>query len=121
MAGGSYGYLWSGNFQDERGHLEAMAQRLEGLSWGGAAGHATRQIVRQLESLHDQAYQLQAVWQAIEWWDSDDSSEEDARKVVEAWQPPMQTMHVGPDPTQMYRLTEVSAGRYELRAITDGG
>lgn len=79
MSGGSYNYLYLNvpELGGHREHLEAMAARLDGLPYAAKAAAATRQI---LAVLDDEA--LAGVWQAVEWWDSADYSEDQVREAV---------------------------------------
>ncbi len=121
MSGGSYDYLAHRGTHLGRytGALERMAQRLEGLSWAGPAAAETRRVIRMLDEAERLADTLEAPWHAIEWWDSNDWGEDDARKDVEPWRPVEQVRHDGPDPQQLYRLVHTGDGVYELRPITD--
>lgn len=79
MSGGSYNYLyWQvGELGGHRGELEAMATRLEGLPYAADAAAATRRI---LEAISDE--KLAKVWRSVEWWDSGDYDEDQAREAV---------------------------------------
>jgi hypothetical protein len=79
MSGGSYNYLsyHAPDLGGHRHHLEAMADRLEGLPYGSKAAEATRSI---LAALDDEA--LANVWHAVEWWDSGDYGEDKVQAAI---------------------------------------
>lgn len=122
MSGGSYNYLysWPEDLTSRRNDLEEMAKRLEGLAWAGPAAAETRRIIHLLDEAEATARTLHDAWHAIEWWDSCDWGEDQAREDVEPYRPAVQQAHNGPDPEALYRLIDVGEGRYELRAIREG-
>jgi hypothetical protein len=79
MSGGSYKYLYFqvSELGGNRGELESMAARLDGLPYAAQAAAATRRI---LEAISDE--KLAAVWRAVEWWDSGDYGEDQVREAV---------------------------------------
>lgn len=92
MSGGSYNYLTSAlDLEDlltKRYHLEAMADRLEGLSetefpGASAAGRMTRELLLKIRLWESHASitasMLSDVWKSVEWWDSCDWGPEAVR------------------------------------------
>lgn len=120
MSGGSYNYLCfnTDDIGSRRSDLAAMAERLEGLEWAGHAAAATRRLVVLLDQAAREASSLRDVWYAIEWWDSCDWGEDQAREDVEPWRPADQVERNGPDPLLLYRLVDAGTGIYELRPVT---
>jgi hypothetical protein len=94
VSGGSYDYLFLADHLEElvgkRNHLEAMADLLEGVEWGGVAARHTRELVALLDST-DAAIRdavtnrLGDVWHAAEWWQSSDYGEDQAREAAAAY------------------------------------
>lgn len=89
MSGGSYDYLYLADDAYElarkREALTRMSERLGGLPWASAAAVETERIAaafRRLDSYIAASRPLMDVWHAIEWWDSYDSSEDQAREVA---------------------------------------
>lgn len=114
MSGGAYDYLASWKSLDEqRGQIESMARRLEGLPWGGQAGAATRRVLTLLGEAQQLAESLDKAWHAIEWWDSCDWSEDQAREDVQGYTPPTGA----PARDVLYRLIDVGSGVVELRPV----
>lgn len=83
MSGGSYNYLYShvNGLEQQRGDIEEMAARLEKGGYGAPA-RATREVLRTLDAAERQAEALKDVWQAAEWVDSCDWSEDDLREAA---------------------------------------
>ncbi|MEV6854706.1 hypothetical protein AB0M89_12965 [Streptomyces microflavus] len=83
MSGGSYNYLYAAadleDLQARRFDLEEMAQRLAGLGYAQDAARETEELLvlyRQWETRAAvRVRRLADVWHAVEWWDSNDSSE----------------------------------------------
>lgn len=119
MSGGSYNYLYCHvrGLEEQRGDLESMARRLEGLPYAAAAAFETRRCLRMLDELERVAQSLSDAWHAVEWWDSCDYAEDQVRAVVEPWRPPVHVEYAGPDPTRTYRLVDVGGGVFELRPV----
>ena len=115
MSGGSYNYLspWRASLEEQRGAIESMAVRLEGLSWGAQAGAATRRILALPNEANQLAESLKDAWHAIEWWDSCDWDEDQAREDVEPYTPP----DGRPAHDVLYRLVNVGNGIVELRPV----
>lgn len=115
MSGGSYDYLCynTDSLSQRRSDLVRMTERLEGLPWAGQAAAATRRCLALVDEAERLADSLSDTWHAIEWWDSCDWSEEDARREAEAYAPPdgQRAEDV------LYRLVEVGPGVVELRAV----
>jgi hypothetical protein len=88
MSGGSYNYLYCyvNGLEEQRGDIEAMAERLESSSYYAAA-RATRNVLILLDSAQRAAGALEDVWRAVEWADSGDSGEDAVKKAVEAFAP----------------------------------
>lgn len=93
MSGGSYNYLGSAyDLEDllaKRSDLEAMADRLEGLSeiefpGAGAAGRMTRDLLVKMKLWESHAIVnatlLREVWHDVEWWDSCDYGPDQVRE-----------------------------------------
>lgn len=85
MSGGSYNYLaYAVDLEDllsKRADLEAMADRLEGMSeiefpGSEAAGRMTRELLLKIKLWEAHASitasLLSDVWKSVEWWDSCD-------------------------------------------------
>ncbi|MGW6578861.1 hypothetical protein ACWF76_05550 [Streptomyces globisporus] len=83
MSGGSYNYLYAAadleDLQARRFDLEEMANRLAGLGYAQDAARETEELLvlyRQWETRAAvRMRRLTDVWHAVEWWDSNDSSE----------------------------------------------
>ncbi|MFE9777712.1 hypothetical protein ACFYPA_06095 [Streptomyces sp. NPDC005775] len=83
MSGGSYNYLYTAqdleDLQARRHDLEEMAQRLAGLGYAQDAARETEELLLLFRQWETRAAvrtrRLSDVWQAVEWWDSNDSSE----------------------------------------------
>jgi hypothetical protein len=118
MSGGSYNYLFTRvrSLGEQRSDLERMALNLEALPWAAQAAAATRQCLTLIDEAERLADTLSDVWHAIEWWDSCDWGEQDARPKVEAYTPPngQRAEDV------LYRLVDVGDGVKELRAVRGG-
>jgi hypothetical protein len=105
VSGGSYGYLEgpvsAGLFDDaiDRTHLAEMLERLDGLPWAAHAARDVRFIIERAQSLDDELKRLVDVFHAIEWWDSCDWSEGQARTDVEAYKSVPGT-HTTPQPPE---------------------
>jgi hypothetical protein len=92
MSGGSYNYLYSKDAADLFGDgsasvdLQEMADRLAGLSWADDAAadvHDLLAVVRVQKARVDAALRrLSGVLQAVEWWDSHDTSEDGVRQAL---------------------------------------
>jgi hypothetical protein len=93
MSGGSYNYLCSAldleDLLNKRSDLEAMADRLEGLSLiefpgAAAAGRLTRELLLKITlwESHASVYAaaLSDVWKSVEWWDSCDWGPDQVRE-----------------------------------------
>ncbi|WP_030757260.1 hypothetical protein [Streptomyces sp. NRRL F-5135] len=83
MSGGSYNYACAAlNLEDlvgKRGDLREMADRLAGLGYAEDAAKETEELLVLLNQWSVRAEvrlnRLADVWHAVEWWDSNDSSE----------------------------------------------
>jgi hypothetical protein len=84
MSGGSYNYLFIADslaeLQQREPQLREMADRLAGLGYAQDAARETEELLVFLRQWQTRALvrvaRLAEVWQAVEWWDSHDSSEE---------------------------------------------
>ncbi len=93
MSGGSYDYLcFTEDAYGLAGRREAlcrMHERLSGLPWGQVAADETARLLSaldRLDSLIRASSALREVWHAVEWWDSSDYSEEQARQITRAYE-----------------------------------
>lgn len=89
MSGGSYNYLYAhaGGLEAQRGDIEAMRDRLEGLAEQNVPGAAkaarfTRYILCHFRLAEAKASGLADVWKAVEWWDSNDGGGDDVREAL---------------------------------------
>ncbi|MEV4033408.1 hypothetical protein [Streptomyces umbrinus] len=89
MSGGSYNYLHThaGGLEAQRGEIEEMRDRLDGLASDGLPGAAeaasqTRAILQHFDQAEELAQGLSGVWRAVEWWDSCDGGEDDVREAL---------------------------------------
>jgi hypothetical protein len=93
MSGGSYGYLcdtWElEQLTRRQGSLEAMAARLAGLGYAKDAAAETLELLLALRQFEINAMvridRLKGVWKAVEWWDSNDYSEDQVREALEEY------------------------------------
>ncbi len=84
MSGGSYNYLFAiqdlEDLQARQYDLEEMANRLAGLGYAQDAARETEELLllyRQWQvRAETRMRRLADIWHAVEWWDSNDSSEE---------------------------------------------
>jgi hypothetical protein len=84
MSGGSYNYLcYMQDLEDLQSHrhgLEEMASRLAGLGYAQDAARETEELLVLFRQWETRAavrmHRLADVWHAVEWWDSNDSSED---------------------------------------------
>jgi len=83
MSGGSYNYLCFRvkPLEEQRDQLVAMAERLQ-LSGYYQAARETRNVLLLVNAAEYAANNLTDVWQAVEWADSGDFSEEQVREAV---------------------------------------
>ena len=88
MSGGSYDYLCfnTDDLSSRTGAVQAMADRLEASGYYAAA-RSTRNVLLMLQAAERTAGALADVWQAVEWKDSNDWSEERVREAVAAFVP----------------------------------
>lgn len=90
MSGGSYNYLFTvqdlEDLQAKRGSLEDMAERLAELGYAQDAARETEELLLLFRQWETRAQvrirRLTDVWHAVEWWDSNDGSEEDVRQTL---------------------------------------
>ena len=100
MSGGSYNYLYAhvGGLEAQRGDIEEMRDRLEGLARGGAPGAAeaaqrTQAVLDHFDAAEREAQALADVWKEVEWWDSADGDEDDVRESLAAYRDAQQGDH----------------------------
>jgi hypothetical protein len=93
MSGGSYNYLcFAADLYDlaqKREDLEAMHDRLAALPWARTAADETARILAALDRLDSRirnSPELREVWRAIEWWDSCDTGEDQARDALRKYE-----------------------------------
>lgn len=90
MSGGSYNYLCAaGDLDDLTSHrydLCEMADRLAGLGYAQDAAAETEELLVLLRQWEIRAgvrlQRLQKIWQAVEWWDSADWSEDKVKAAL---------------------------------------
>lgn len=92
MSGGSYDYLCYADEHEilqRRAVLRQMADRLTGLGYAEDAAGETEDLIAIIAQYERRARsrirRLSAVWRAVEWWDSNDSSEDDIRAALEKY------------------------------------
>lgn len=90
MSGGSYNYLFAAqdleDLQSRRQDLEEMATRLAGLGYAQDAARETEELLALFRQWETRASvrmrRLADVWHAVEWWDSNDSSEQGVHEAL---------------------------------------
>lgn len=90
MSGGSYDYLcFKAVEQISDEQLQRMADRLAGLAYAIDAAAETENLlltIRQYQNrLSVMTERLRGVWQAIEWWDSNDWGEDAVKNAIEKY------------------------------------
>lgn len=93
MSGGSYDYLcWARDLEDlsqKQYSLREMADRLAGLGYAKDAAAETEELLVLLRQWEIRAKtrteRLEAVWKAVEWWDSADWSEARVHEALAAY------------------------------------
>lgn len=90
MSGGSYGYLCfavgdAAELGAKRDELRRMAERLQQAGYRHAA-RRTRTVTDLLDAAEQVAAQLEAVWHAVEWRDSNDWGDEQVAEVCAAFE-----------------------------------
>ena len=95
MSGGSYNYLCHKNPEELVGGqscVDEMAERLSGLGYAGDAARETYELLLLIRQFETRAglisERLYAVWRAVEWWDSCDSSEGVVKTELEKYRKP---------------------------------
>ncbi|MFF4026928.1 hypothetical protein ACFYY5_29170 [Nocardia elegans] len=84
MSGGSYNYLYSrelgdgGTVED----LRCAQQRLKDLGYADDAAGSVAVVLRMLEDAEQKKAALEGVLHALEWWDSNDWSEDQFREAL---------------------------------------
>lgn len=91
MSGGSYNYLYiaagSRDLAQRYDDLVEMRDRLNSIAPGSRAATDTAALVAAIDDLGARSAPLADVWREIEWWDSCDGSEDQARAAVAAYEP----------------------------------
>ena len=89
MSGGSYNYLYLHitGLEQQRGDIQEMRDRLQGLADRNVPGAAkaaadTQAVLDRLDQAEAQAQALSDVWHAVEWCDSSDWSEDDVHDAL---------------------------------------
>jgi hypothetical protein len=91
MSGGSYDhlYVWYNDLYELVGrmhHLRNMSERLSTLPYARDAALETERIVAAIDRLETyveaRAEALAVVWRAVEWWDSNDGTEDGVKKAL---------------------------------------
>jgi hypothetical protein len=89
VSGGSYNYLCFAedvaDLAEKRAELEQMHDRLAALPWARTAADETARLMAALDRIDSRvrnSKELREVWRAVEWWDSCDYSEKQAREAV---------------------------------------
>lgn len=122
MSGGSYNYLcWHHDgLAAQRSDVEDMADRLDGLGYAAGPAADTRRVLELLNEARNTereaekiADRLQDVWHAIEWWDSFDWSEHQAREKIAAYQ--------GEDATNVAAARQLRAELEKALGLLDEG
>ena len=93
MSGGSYNYLYSAldleDLQVHRADLQAMADRLAGLGYAQDAARETEELLLLFRQWETRAAvritRLRDLWHAVEWWDSNDRSEDTVKAALAAY------------------------------------
>lgn len=93
MSGGSYNYLCHTFDLDDllkkQSELRDMADRLAALGYAKDAATETEELLAMLRQWEVRAAvrltRLAAVWEAVEWWDSGDRSEDAVRQALTAY------------------------------------
>jgi hypothetical protein len=93
MSGGSYNYLCHtydlAGLLDRHADLEEMSERLAGLGYAQDAARETEELLVQLRQWRNRAEvrmeRLRDVWKAVEWWDSNDYSEDQVQDALKAY------------------------------------
>lgn len=95
MSGGSYNYLYVKDVEHLIGRddsLQEMADRLAGLGYANDAAAETQDVLLQIRQFTNRVEQsierLRIVWKAVEWWDSNDSTEEGLKEALELYRNP---------------------------------
>jgi hypothetical protein len=92
VSGGSYNYLYChvNGLEAQRGDIEAMRDRLEGLAKEGVPGahkaaRLTRYVLIHLDLAEAKAQELADAWHAIEWRDSNDYGDDTMKEALAKW------------------------------------
>ncbi len=104
MSGGSFDYVYSRDPEElvAGGHtdmLEQMCDELTALPFGQVAAVETRAVIDEIarlrgemEKLRTRMMPIQRVWREVEWWRSNDGSEDATRAAVERFEG--ETQHI---------------------------
>lgn len=84
MSGGSYNYLYSRELGDGGtvDDLRRAQRRLKELGYADDAAESVAVVLRMLEDAEQKKATLDDVLQALEWWDSNDWSEDQFREAL---------------------------------------
>ncbi|MDT7847206.1 hypothetical protein [Streptomyces justiciae] len=93
MSGGSYDWLYEAqdleDLQARQFQLEAMAERLAGLGYAQDAARETEELLVLFRQWQTRAgvrvARLADLWQAVEYWDSADRTEDAVRTALAAY------------------------------------
>lgn len=86
MSGGSYNYLYShvNGLEAQRGDLADMSDRCASLGYDDAAADTLR-VLALIGEAERQADRLEDVWHAVEWFDSNDWSLDQAKEKLDKY------------------------------------
>lgn len=93
MSGGSYNWLYTicdlEDLQNRQYDLKAMADRLAALGYAADAAAETEELLVLLRQWQNRmsvrVTRLEALWKAIEWWDSADGHEQAVHAALAAY------------------------------------
>lgn len=105
MSGGSYNYICNRDADElvasHSDDMDSMLTRLQGLGYADDAAAETQGVIDDLAELRRLMARIdrrmrpvQAVWRAMEWWDSLDSSEDGFRRALDEWRLSRKPTHV---------------------------
>ena len=92
MSGGSYNYICFADvvdlFHNQR-NIESMYDRLHSLGYADDAANETIDMLVMIRdaysTIENYRKRLEPVWKAVEWWDSNDSGEEEVKKALDEY------------------------------------
>jgi hypothetical protein len=92
MSGGSFDYLCfkdAGQLMERQDLLETMADALAKLGYAQDVARETQDLLLDYRAFYSRAQarieRLEAIWRAIEWWYSCDTSEATFKVVLQEW------------------------------------